>query len=94
MTESVLNSEEAEIFSVALEEAARADESGVARFIEPAAGTLRRAQSYRHHLIFGRRGSGKTSLLQKARAELIADRRPNAFIDMEKFKKHVSRCTD
>lgn len=89
MSEPVLNTEAAELFSVALEEAARADESGIERFIEPAAGTLLRAQSNRHHLIFGRRGSGKTSLLQKARAELIAERRPNAFIDMEKFKKHT-----
>lgn len=75
-------------FNVALTEAARADEAGASRFIEPADGTLVRALSNRHHLIFGRRGSGKSSLLQKARAELVADRRPNAFIDMEKFKAH------
>ncbi len=84
----LLNSTQVDEFSGALEEAVRADEAGVSRFIEPAAGTLRRALSNRHHLIFGRRGSGKTSLLRKTQAELIAERRPNAFIDMEKFKAH------
>ena len=88
VAESMLTTEDVEGFSVALEEAARADEAGTSRFVEPAAGTLRRALSNRHHLVFGRRGSGKTSLLQKARSELVAERRPNAFIDMEKFKAH------
>ncbi len=86
---AILDTAEVVQFEIALEEAARADESGVGRFIEPAAGTLNRALSNRHHLVFGRRGSGKTSLLQKARSELIANRRPNAFIDMEKYKAHT-----
>ena len=85
---SVIDSSKLDDLVVTLTEAARADETGIGRFIEPAEGTLRRALSNRHHLIFGRRGSGKTSLLQKARAELVAERRPNAFIDMEKFKAH------
>lgn len=42
-----------------IEEASRASKYNVTRFIEPAQGTLRRAKSKRHHLIFGRRGSGK-----------------------------------
>ena len=85
---SVVGSPEVEAFGIALEEAARASESSASRFVEPAKGTLSRTLSSRHHLIFGRRGSGKTSLLQKARADLLANRRPNAFIDMEKFKAH------
>ena len=41
------------------------------------------------HLIFGRRGSGKTSLLRKAIAEHNLDRRPSAFVDLEPFKGHT-----
>ena len=84
-----LKSDNIEDFVIALEEAARATGPTGTRFIEPAAGTLSRALSARNHLIFGRRGSGKTSLLQKARAEMLAARRPNAYIDMEKFKGHT-----
>jgi hypothetical protein len=71
-----------------VEEAARSTEKGVMRFIEPAQGTLRRAVSKRHHLVFGRRGSGKSSLLRKAAADLTVDRRPIAYVDMEAFKAH------
>lgn len=71
-----------------VEEAARSSESGVKRFIEPAQGTLRRAVSKRHHLVFGRRGSGKSSLLRKAAADLTVDRRPIAYVDLESFKAH------
>ena len=59
------------------------------RFIEPARGTLDRAKSRRHHIIFGRRGSGKTSLLRKAGADLTLARVPVAFIDLEAFKGHT-----
>ncbi|UED85849.1 P-loop NTPase fold protein [Streptomyces profundus] len=76
-------------FTVALEEAARSTGPAANKFIEPAAGTLARALSNRNHLIFGRRGSGKTSLLQKARSEMMMNRCPNAYIDMEKFKGHA-----
>ena len=72
-----------------VEEAARSTEQGVKRFIEPAQGTLRRAVSKRHHLIFGRRGSGKSSLLRKAAADLTVGRRPIAYVDMEAFKAHT-----
>ncbi len=59
-----------------------------ARFIEPAAGTLSRAMSRRNHIVFGRRGSGKTSLLLKAKRDLSLKRTPVAFVDMEQFKSH------
>jgi Cdc6-like AAA superfamily ATPase len=62
--------------------------SAVRRFIEPAAGTLTRATSRTHHLVFGRRGSGKSSLLRKAAQDLTVDRRPIAFVDLETFKGH------
>lgn len=71
-----------------VEEATRATEKGVERFVEPAAGVLRRAESARMHLIFGRRGSGKSSLLRKACADLTLRRTPIAYIDIEPFKGH------
>jgi Cdc6-like AAA superfamily ATPase len=90
MDSNALKSPEVEKFVVALEEAARANSSAESiRFIEPASGTLSRALANRSHLIFGRRGSGKTSLLLKTRAEMLVQRRPNAYIDMEKFKGHT-----
>jgi hypothetical protein len=71
-----------------VEEATRATSESPRRFIEPARGTLDRAKSRRHHLVFGRRGSGKTSLLRKAGADLTLQRIPSAFIDLEAFKGH------
>ncbi|NNG05778.1 MAG: hypothetical protein HKM95_16980, partial [Inquilinus sp.] len=38
--------------------------------------------------MFGRRGSGKSSLLRKAAADLTVDRRPIAHVDLETFKGH------
>jgi hypothetical protein len=73
----------------ALTEAVRASEEGVQRFVESAHGTLRVALSRRPRLIFGRRGSGKTSLPRKAIAEHNVDRRPSAFVDLEPFKGHT-----
>jgi hypothetical protein len=87
--DALLDSDEVQRMVTAIEESTRATEQGVSRFIEPAQGTLRRAISKRHHIVFGRRGSGKTSLLRKAAAELTVDRRPIAFIDLEPFKGHT-----
>lgn len=84
----ILDSAEVRALEVKLEEATRSSESGVHRFTEPAAGTLTRATSRSHHLIFGRRGSGKSSLLRKAAQDLTVDRRPIAFVDLESFKGH------
>ena len=72
-----------------IEEATRSTEEAVRRFVEPASGTLGRAISRQHHLVFGRRGSGKSSLLRKAAADLTVDRRPIAFVDLETFKGHT-----
>lgn len=74
--------------AIAVEEAARAANTAKPRFVEPAQGTLDRARSRRHHIVFGRRGSGKTSLLAKAASELTIDRRPIAFVNLETFKGH------
>jgi hypothetical protein len=84
-----LNSKEVHALQSALTEAIRAGHEGVRRFIEPADGTLDAALTRRSHLIFGRRGSGKTSLLRKAIAEHNINRRPSAFVDLEPFKGHT-----
>src|SRR6185312_17078882 len=74
---------------VLCEEVMRATPAGAERFVEPAAGVLARAISKQHHIVFGRRGSGKSSLLRKTEADLTIDRRPVAFVDLETFKGHT-----
>lgn len=86
---SLLNSPKVDQLVTLVEEATRATRDTPRRFIEPARGTLDRAKSRRHHIIFGRRGSGKTSLLRKAGADLTLQRIPVAFIDLEAFKGHA-----
>ncbi len=86
--DQILNSSKVEALEVAIEEATRSTEEGIKRFIEPAQGTLARALAKRPHIVFGRRGSGKSSLLRKAVADLTVDRRPIAFVDLESFKGH------
>ena len=88
MSESVLEQEEIDKLSILVEEATRETTGSPKRFIEPARGTLGRAKTRRHHIVFGRRGSGKTSMLRKAEADLSIARRPVAFIDLETFKAH------
>ena len=88
-TNGVLDTTEVATLSTLVEEATRSTKEGIRRFVEPAEGTLARARSKRHHIIFGRRGSGKSSLLAKAAAELTVDRRPIAIVDLEEFKGHA-----
>ena len=75
-------------FAILIEEAARSTEDGVRFFVEPAEGVLERAKSRRHHFIFGRRGSGKSSLIAKVQQEFTLSRVPNARVDLEPFKGH------
>ncbi len=84
----ILDSSEMVRLVILVEEAARSTEEGVKHFVEPAPGTLRRTTSKRHHIVFGRRGSGKSILLRKAAADLTIDRRPIAYVDLEAFKGH------
>lgn len=86
--ESILNSTQMDQLLTLVEEASRSAKEGVKHFVEPAPGTLRRATTKRHHIIFGRRGSGKSSLLRKAAADLTVDRRPIAYVNLEGFKGH------
>lgn len=88
MSERILESAEIRRLVGLVEEAARSTEESVKYFVEPAPGTLDRSRSRRHHLVFGRRGSGKSSLLRKAASELTLDRRPIAYVNLEAFKGH------
>jgi hypothetical protein len=83
-----LSTPEIEKLSNLVEEGAQATRRSIVRFIEPARGTLQRASSKRHHIVFGRRGSGKTSLLLKAAEDLSRTGSPTAYVDLEKFKGH------
>ena len=88
VTDVVLQSPEVDRLLVLCEEVMRATPEGARRFVEPAPGVLSRAKAQQHNLIFGRRGSGKSSLLRKVAADLTVDRRPIAYVDMETFKGH------
>lgn len=74
----------------AIAEAERTDESNaqnaINRFVELRRGFGDVLQSKRHHLLTGRRGTGKSTLLTVVRHELQADGSPVAVIDMEKYK--------
>lgn len=84
----LINSSEMARLVILVEEAARSTKEAVRHFVEPAPGTLQRATSKRHHIIFGRRGSGKSSLMHKAASDLTIDRRPIAHVNLEAFKGH------
>jgi hypothetical protein len=86
---ALLSSPDVDKLVTLVEEATRATKDTPRRFIEPARGTLDRAKSRRHHIVFGRRGSGKTSLLRRARADLTLQRVPSAMVDLEAFKGHT-----
>lgn len=88
MLETQLDLEAVDSLLILCEEVMRATPEGAHRFIEPAPGVLAKAKAKQHNIVFGRRGSGKSSLLRKAAADLTVDRRPIAFVDMETFKGH------
>lgn len=88
MTTGVLESDKVQRLARRVEESTRSTREGVKFFIEPAPGTLARAKNKRHHIVFGRRGSGKSSLLAKVTEDLTIDRSPIAYVDLEEFKGH------
>lgn len=70
----------------ALEEATRATpEGGPAAFVPPSGGELNQVESRFHHLIWGRRGSGKTSLLRHLEAGRKRENKVAVWIDEELF---------
>lgn len=74
----------------ALAEAARTDESSAdrvfQRFIELRPGMTDKLGSRRHHMLTGRRGTGKSTLLHVVRKQLQEDGIAVATVDMERFK--------
>lgn len=86
--EPVLDAPAVQKLITLVDESVRASREGVRHFVEPTPGVLTRAKSKRHNIIFGRRGSGKSSLLQKIRADLTVARTPIAMVDLETFKQH------
>jgi hypothetical protein len=86
--QSVLEGSAVATLLTKIEESTRSNREAVRYFIEPAEGVLSRATSRRHHIIFGRRGSGKSSLLGKTYADQLVARRPCALVDLEEFKGH------
>jgi hypothetical protein len=72
---------------VLLDEVTRAAPDGM-RFLEPSSGVLKQAQSKRHHVIFGRRGSGKSSLLRKTKNEIENSNSLGIYIDVESLNEN------
>lgn len=85
---TILESDTVQKLAGTVEESTRSTREGVRFFIEPAPGTLARAKNKRHHIVFGRRGSGKSSLLAKVTEDLTVGRSPIAYVDLEEFKGH------
>jgi hypothetical protein len=86
LTQQYLQSEKIQELIILIEESTRASDITAQFFIEPAPGTFSKTRSRFHHIVFGRRGSGKSSLLNKVHSENLAKRIPSAFVDLEKFK--------
>lgn len=88
MNKSFPNAEAINQLAILVEESIRSKDEGVKRFVEPASGTFSRATSKTHSIVFGRRGSGKSSLLRKAATEL-GKKSPIAYVDLETFKDNI-----
>ena len=70
----------------ALEEATRAvPEGGPNVFVRPGGGELEKLKARFHHIVFGRRGSGKTSLMRHLESENRAQSKAAIWIDEELF---------
>lgn len=73
-------------FQVLLEEVTRAKPgSPDSRFVEPDAETFSRLKSRFHHVLYGRRGTGKSSLLRKMESTLRDDETLVAWTDQETY---------
>jgi signal recognition particle GTPase len=84
---SIVDSVAVDKLAIVVEEAARAATVAKPRFVAPARGTLDLAKARRHQIVFGRRGSGKTSLLAKAAADLTIERQPNCICQSGDFQR-------
>jgi hypothetical protein len=69
-----------------IEQRERADPKFVHLFVEPRYGLLANTKAPKSHAIFGRRGSGKTSLLLKAVHDLSEQDHPVSMVDVEPYR--------
>lgn len=87
MTHAYYYSDEVASFQVLLEEVTRAKPgSPESRFIRPEDEVMDRLASRFHHVLYGRRGTGKSSLLRNVQADLRSQNRLVAWADQETFK--------
>jgi Cdc6-like AAA superfamily ATPase len=71
----------------ALAEAERASAATALRFVPPRPGILEEASARRHQFVYGRRGVGKTTLLQRVAAGGADTERAVIFIDIETLRR-------
>lgn len=69
-----------------IEQRERADPKYVNLFVSPRQGLLQTTLAPKHHFVFGRRGSGKTSLLLKSYHDLSSDGHPVSIVDVEPLR--------
>lgn len=90
MAESFLTTETLGQLKELLSEATRTDNQSAGavadRFVELRPGTLQQLKSMRHHLVTGRRGTGKSTLLHMMRLGIENDGGMVAMVDMEHYK--------
>jgi len=86
MASTILEGDKVQKLARIVEESTRSTREGVRFLIEPAPGTLARAKNKRHHIVFGRRGSGKSSLLAKVTEDLTINGTPIAYVDLEESR--------
>ena len=86
MAEAYFYSDEVARFQVLLEEVTRAKPgSPQSRFVPPVGDVLDRLGSEFHHVLYGRRGTGKSSLLRRIEADRISRGHLVAWADQETY---------
>lgn len=87
MTDAYYYTEDVAHFQVLLEEVTRARPgSPQSRFIRPEGEVIDRLSSRFHHVLYGRRGTGKSSLLRHIESQLKQQGKLVAWADQETFK--------
>lgn len=70
----------------ALDEAARAQQQSVERFVSPRPGIVEQVRSRRHQFVLGRRGVGKSTLLRAVEQQASDAGTAVAFVDLETLR--------
>src|ERR1039457_3381 len=85
MSDQITDAQVSEILPL-LEEAARASQRTVDRFVPPRTGIIEQVAARRHQFVLGRRGVGKSTLLHTVQAHALKDGATVAFIDLETLR--------